>query len=207
MFILLEHSLRPCRMRGNKVIPATIIPLDKERLEINCYIGMKSGARVRVLNFGGHIKPAPESKDAFYLSDVIPATLDESASNAMDGEVFIPVSSSCKVELLAINDIKPIYWPESLNGYWISVSFNQKNQIRGYGWFCKKNELIGEAVLVNGELENDSPTIIKGFRSFFQKTVECECKGAAQREVWHYKPGRQRNSVVDQNYNRSVIDG
>ncbi|MCM3702071.1 hypothetical protein [Paenibacillus macerans] len=63
MFILLEHSLRPLRIHGNKVIPATIIPLDKGRLEISRYVGVKSGARVRVLNFGGHIKPAPESKD------------------------------------------------------------------------------------------------------------------------------------------------
>lgn len=188
MFILLEHSLRPWRIRGKKVTPATIIPLDKERLETNRYVGMKSGVTVCVLNFGGHISSAPESKDAFYLSNVMPATLDESASNAMDGEVFIPISNTCKVELLAINEIEPINWPESLNCYWISVSFSQNNQVRGYGWFCKNNKL-SEAILVNGELENDSPTIIKGLRPLFQKPVECEFKGSVHVEkVWHYKP-------------------
>lgn len=137
MFILLEHSLRPLKLHDRKVTPATIIPMDIEQLKTTEYIGIKSGKRVNALNFGGHINPAPEAKDAYYLSKVMPATLDESASNAINGDIFVPSNEAYTVELLTLNEIKAIYWPGSVNGYWISVGFYQNDQFKGNGWFYK----------------------------------------------------------------------
>jgi hypothetical protein len=171
VFILHEHSARPMRLRGNKIIPATIIPLFKECLECKEYVGLQSGIKARVLNVGGHLNPAPECKDAYYLSNVMPATLDEAASNAGNGEIFVPVNSTYKVELFTVYEVETVNWPASLNGFWISVSFNQDNLMCGYGWFCK-NEERSQAIVVNGELKN-TKTTIKALRSLFQKSVEC----------------------------------
>lgn len=188
MFILLEHSLRPLKLRDRKVTPSTIIPMDIEQLKPTEYIGIKSGKRIGALNFGGQITPAPEAKDAFYLSKVMPATLDESSSNATDGDIFVPSNEACTIELIKINDIKAINWPDSVNGYWISVRFYQNDQFKGNGWFYKNNG-GGEALLLNGELQYDRATIIKAMRSLFQKTVECECNGLVSKDYWDYRPG------------------
>lgn len=175
------------KLRDKKVTPSTIIPLDVEQLKTTEYTGIRSGKRVSVLNFGGLITPAPEAKDAFYLSRVMPATLDEFGSSATNGDVFVPSNEACTVEFLSINDIKVMNWPDSVNGYWISVRFYQKDELKGKGWFHINNG-AGEALLLNGKLQYDSPTIIRAMRPLFQKTVECECHGLVSKEYWDYRP-------------------
>ncbi|TVX94889.1 hypothetical protein [Cohnella terricola] len=188
MFILLEHSLRPLKLRGKKVTPSTIIPMHIEQLKPTEYIGIRSGKRVSALNFGGHITPDPEAKDAFYLSKVMPVTLDESALNAINGDIFVPANEACSVEILTVNEIRAINWPDSVNGYWISVSFYQNDQFKGNGWFYK-NEGGSEDILLNGDLEyKGGTTIIKAIRPLFQKTVECECNGLVSKDYWDYRP-------------------
>lgn len=187
MFILLEHSLRPLKLRDKKVTPSTIIPAGIEQLRTTEYIGIRSRKRISALNFGGHISPAPEAKDAFYLSKVMSATLDESASNATNGDIFVPSNEACTVEILTINEIRAINWPDSVNGYWISVRFYQNDQIKGNGWFYKSDG-GGEAILLNGDLQYDSTTIVKAIRPLFQKAVECECNGLVSKEYWDFRP-------------------
>lgn len=183
MFILLEHSLHPLKLRDQKVIPSTIIPMDMEQLKPSEYISIRSGKRITVLNFGGRIAPTPEAKDAFYLSKVMPATLDESASNATDGDVFVSFNEPCKVELIKIKEIETIHWPDSINGYWISVEIYQNDQFVGKGWF-RKNDVGGEILLLNTELQYNTTTTVKAMRALFKKTVVCECNGLESKQIY-----------------------
>lgn len=161
--------------------------MDIEQLKPSEYIGIRSRKKINVLNFGGRIAPTREAKDAFYLSKVMPATLDESASNATNGDVFVPSNEPCTVELIKIREIKPINWPDSITGYWISVEIYQNEQFQGKGWF-RRNDEGGEILLLNSELQNNSTTLIKAKRSLFQNTVECVCNDLISKDYWVFIP-------------------
>ncbi|MEC0210449.1 hypothetical protein ABEX47_19260 [Paenibacillus ehimensis] len=181
-FMLLEHSPRPLKLRGNKITAATVIPLSKERLAACDYVGTKSGLTMKLINCGGYISAAPEAKDAFYLSDVTPATLDEAASGAQDGEVFVPIHGTWRIHRLQAAGIKPLHWPDSLDSYWITVSFVQNHLVRGCGWL-RQTGTTGEMILVNGELDYGRPLTITAMKTLRKATVECECRDFALVEV------------------------
>ncbi|MCM3271875.1 hypothetical protein [Paenibacillus elgii] len=183
-FMLLEHSPRPLKLRGNKVTAATIIPLSKERLSAGDYVGTKSGLIIKLIDSSGHLTPGPEAKDAFYISDVTPATLDEAAAGAQDGEVFVPARGAWRIHRLQADGIKPLRWPDSLDGYWITVSFVQNHLVQGCGWF-RKTATTGEMILVNGELDYGRPLTITAMKTLQKATVtvECECRDFTLVEV------------------------
>lgn len=177
-FMLLEHSARPMKLRGNKITPAAVIPLTKGRLSAGDYVGTRSGLTMKLINCGGYISAAPEARDAFYLSDVTPATLDEAASGAQDGEVFVPAPGVWHIQRLKADGIKPLHWPDSLDGYWITVSFAQNHLDRGRGWF-RKTGATGGMILVNGELDYGHPLIVTAIKTLQHTTVVCECRDFA----------------------------
>ncbi|WP_088830485.1 hypothetical protein [Paenibacillus tyrfis] len=177
-FMLLEHSARPLRLQGNKITAATVIPLSKARLSAGDYVGATSGLIIRLISCSGHLTPGPEAKDAFYLSNATPATLDEAAAGAQDGEVFVPTHGTWRIQRLLAEGIKPLHWPDSLDDYWITVSFVQNHLVRGCGWL-RKTGATGEMILVNGELTNGSSITVTGMKTLRQATVECECRDFA----------------------------
>ncbi|KPV55617.1 hypothetical protein QJ48_32110 [Paenibacillus sp. A3] len=181
-FMLLEHSPRPLKLRGNKITAATVIPLSKERLSAGDCVGTKSGLIIKLISSSGHLTPGPEARDAFYLSDVTPATLDEAAASAQDGEVFVPIHGTWRIHQLQADGIKPLHWPDSLDGYWITVSFVQNHLVRGCGWL-RKTATTGEMILVNGELNYGRPLTITAMKTLRKATVECECRDFAFVEV------------------------
>jgi hypothetical protein len=89
-FIIQEISDRPMKIRGKNlvIIPATILPIDSNSLSKGDYVGMRSGLRIHLIDFGGFIGAIPEAKDAYFLSEAMPATFNEDAKMASSGEVY-----------------------------------------------------------------------------------------------------------------------
>ena len=90
-FILVEHESKPIKLKGNRVVLATISPLNIDELKTGQYVGIKTGLKVELMNFGGFIGYTSQAKKTAYLAKETPATLDEMACTAANGDVFVLV--------------------------------------------------------------------------------------------------------------------
>lgn len=187
MFILYEHSPKSLRLRDRSIIPATIFPYKNSIPPNRSYIGSKSGVIISLLQTGGFIKADAAVRDAWFLSRAMPATLDESAVYALDGEVFVPVDQSSKITFVMFSEIILGYWPDSLRNAWISASFETNDERRCAGWFRLTNT-GREAALINDRFESVDSIRVKSVALLFNKYAECICNGAEIREVWRHLP-------------------
>lgn len=71
-FILIEHSQEPLKVRERMVVPSTISILDSPVK--GEYIGVKSKQKISLINHGGFMKVAADVREAYHLSNIIPAT-------------------------------------------------------------------------------------------------------------------------------------
>lgn len=89
-FIIVEHSIKPTKLKGNKVIFATISPITEEEITEGEYVGTESGLIVKLVYVGGFIKHFD------YEQKLVPATFDERASAAIIGEIFCTIDNIIK---------------------------------------------------------------------------------------------------------------
>lgn len=179
-FILIEHETKPIKLKGNKIVPATISPLRADRLEAGEYIGIESKQKIKLLNFGGFISYTPQAKMTAHLAEDIPATLDENACNAKDGELYVAVESASNVQQVIFSKIITQNWVNS--DFWIASLFYHNDILIGEGWF-KINGVLNQAVVVNAIAEIEPPIRINAINDL---GIVCECMDIYSKEYYEY---------------------
>ncbi|AWB43154.1 hypothetical protein DCC85_02175 [Paenibacillus sp. CAA11] len=149
-FILLEREQKPIRLRGRKVIPSTISVLSKDTLVDGEYIGVRSKKKVNLLNHGGTLIAAPELREAYYISNMTPATLGEEASRIDSDEVFVVPEDFQKIKKYTFMKytIKDV-WRDVFNSFWIPCSLFDQHCKLGAGWIKVSTQ---EIILMDGLL-------------------------------------------------------
>lgn len=168
-FILIEHETKPMKLKGNKIVPATISPLRVDGLEVGEYVGIESKQKIKLLNFGGFIGYTPQAKRTAHLAKDIPATLDENACNAKNGELYVPVNSTNSVQQVIFNQIVTQNWVNS--DFWIPSLFYHNDVLIGEGWF-RINEELNQAIVINASIELEPPIRINAVNDL---SIVCEC--------------------------------
>ncbi|MBE1446738.1 hypothetical protein [Paenibacillus sp. OAS669] len=160
-FILVEREKRPIKLRRKKVIPSTISVLNRDTLVDGEYIGVRSHQRVNLLNHGGSLLAAPEFRDAYYISNMIPATLDEGAAQIENDEVFVDEKKLSKVKRYSFeNYIFTDVWKDTFNSFWVPCSFSVQNHRIGSGWLKVSTK---EIILLEGSIPRQSNNILVNF--------------------------------------------
>ena len=150
-------------------MPATISPLRVEELKEGEYIGVITKQKIKLINFGGFIGYTSQAKKIAYLSSDVPATLDEYACNATNGELFISVDISSNVHHVVFNQIITQNWINS--DFWIPSLFYQSDTLIGEGWF-KINQDLNQAIILNTTIKLEPPIRINAIND---STIMCEC--------------------------------
>ncbi|MDR9857323.1 hypothetical protein RJP21_27380 [Paenibacillus sp. VCA1] len=155
-FILIEHEKRPIKLRGKKVIPSTISVFNKDTLEDGEYVGVRSHQRVILINHGGSLIAAPELRDVYKISNMIPATLNEEAVQIECDEIFVKINDLSKVKRYSFKEYTVTdIWKDTFSLYWIPCSFSVENTI-GYGWLRVSTK---EIILTEGFIPMQSNNI------------------------------------------------
>ena len=168
-FVLIEHETKPMKLKGDKIVPATISPLRVEELKEGEYIGVISKQRIKLINFGGFIGYTSQSKKIAHLSSDIPATLDEYACNATNGELFISVDIASSVHHVVFNQIITQNWINS--DFWIPCLFFQNEILIGEGWY-KINQDLNQAIILGATIVLEPPIRINAIND---STIMCKC--------------------------------
>lgn len=168
-FILIEHEKLPIRVKGKKVILATISVIDIEIIVPGTYIELSNDTIISLINLGGFLSVAPEMKEAYYLANIIPATLSEAANKANDGEIFVSADTKTKILKLVAENNYEDQWPDFLQGFWIPSKFYIQDSILGYGWF-NKGDSSSKAIVIDIDEEIKSCISVSALRS---EKVKC----------------------------------
>ena len=121
-FKLLEFDKRPMKIKGSKVIAATVIPLTADSLVNGHFVALPSGKKVELKSGGMLAKGSHEAKEVFSLMKARGASLSENLlelDNPVE-EVFVEESVATSVThfVFEIDSVRP-----ELQGYWIPGVF------------------------------------------------------------------------------------
>lgn len=156
-FILLEHEKRPIKLRGKKVVPSTVSVLSKDTLVDGEYIGVKSRQRVNLINHGGTLIAAPELRDAYHISNMIPATLDEEASEIECDEIFVTEKNVSQVKRYTFEGFSAsVLWNEIFSSFWIPCNYYLESNRVGTGWLRVSTQ---EIICIDSLLPKQSEVI------------------------------------------------
>ena len=122
----------------------------------------------------------PQAKRTAHLAKDIPATLDENACNARNGEVYVPVDSTSSVQQVVFNQIITQNWINS--DFWIPSLFYHYDILIGEGWF-RLNEELNQAVIINATVELEAPIRINAVNDL---SIVCECMDIYSKEYYVY---------------------
>ncbi|MFD3269977.1 hypothetical protein ACE3MS_07515 [Paenibacillus dendritiformis] len=68
--------------------------MNKEELVNGEYIGARSRQKVNLINHGGMLLAAPDLRDAYHISNMIPATLSKKAALIECGEILFSFANN-----------------------------------------------------------------------------------------------------------------
>ncbi|KQO15423.1 hypothetical protein [Paenibacillus sp. Leaf72] len=165
-FILLERERKPIKLRGQKVVPSTISALSKNLLLEGEYVGVKSGKKVTVINIGGSgLIAAPELRDAYSISNIIPATLSEDAVQLECDEIFVIYKNILDVKRYIFEGISTKeFWEDVFNSFWVPSDYYIGNKRLGTGWIRISTR---EIILINGSIPKNENLQIISMKSIF----------------------------------------
>ncbi|SFE87016.1 hypothetical protein SAMN04487969_108141 [Paenibacillus algorifonticola] len=150
-FILLERERKPIKLRGQKVVPATITALNRNLLLEGEYVGVKSGKKVTIIHIGGSgLIAAPELRDAYSISNTIPATLSEDAVQLDSDEIFVVYERILDVKRYVFEGISMNnFWDDVFYSFWVPSDYYIDNERIGTGWIRISTR---EIILINGSI-------------------------------------------------------
>lgn len=73
--------------------------MNKEELVNGEFIGVRSRQKVNLINHGGMLLAAPELRDTYHVSNMIPATLSKKAALIEFGEILFFVSANNRLDI------------------------------------------------------------------------------------------------------------
>ncbi len=180
MFVLIEHDTKPIKVQGNKIVPATVSPLRFNELKEGEYIGVITKKKIKLISFGGFIGYIPKSKNMAYLSSDVPATLDEYACNATNGELFVLIDIAGSAHHVIFSQILTQNWVNS--DFWIPSLFYQNDTLVGEGWFIV-NQNLNQAIILNATIELKPPIRINAIND---PSIMCKCIDIYSFEYYEY---------------------
>jgi hypothetical protein len=148
-FKLLEFDKRPMKLKGGKIIAATVIPLTDDSLDGGNYTAMPSGKRI-VLKSGGMLAlGSPDAKLAFSLMKPRGASLGEGLLEIESPfeEVYVEEANRTSVKHYSI-DFDSVF--PALHGYWIPGNITAPDKSMYEGWF-KINDFSVELLVIGCE--------------------------------------------------------
>lgn len=156
-FLLIERDKKPIKWRGRKVVLSTISVLNRDALADGEYFGVKSQRRMQLIHHGGSLIAAPELRDVYHISNIMPATLDEEAAHMECGEVLAAAKDLSKIKRYLFEEYTVIEaWSDTWNPFWIPCSFSVESNTIGKGWLRVATQ---EMILADGFMLKPSKPI------------------------------------------------
>jgi hypothetical protein len=157
-FKILEFDKRPMKLKGSKIIAATVVPLTDDSLVVGNFTAMPSGKRIELKSGGLLAQGSPDAKQAFSLMKPRGASLGESLLEVEHPieEVYVEEANITSVKHYII-DFDSNY--PALRGFWIPGNITVSDKSYYEGWF-KINDSSVELLVIGCEQDLSSGVII-----------------------------------------------
>ena len=188
-FLLLEHERKPLLLRGERIVPATVVALTPEALATGNYVGLLDSLFIEVKSLGLLADATPEAKAAYALMRARAVTLDMAASSAQCEQVFVGTDECCVIGKVKGTPSGEHAWPADLIGYWLPAAFRQGSGSISNGWLRAEAGAV-ECIFV-GEQPTENGAV--SARPLWASDLVYEFTVSEHLQKWVYSGGAMRN--------------